>query len=114
MLPGVACCSVATACTRVDPSPRTSPPQRSASSFSVYATPMMACSIRSVAAAGVRLQILLHLREHGVGHVYSCTEVQRSFADQDEIIFLRLGDFLDRLGDLLLETAHQVVVLHAD
>src|SRR5512146_2979227 len=108
MLPWPAFCMVATLLSRTPPSPRTSPPQRSASSASVYSAPMRA----SVAAGGaLGLEVLLHLHKHLLGDVHRVVLVEDAVAD-DKVELLALGELLHGLEHFLLQTAQRRVALH--
>src|ERR1700733_2890227 len=109
MLPAPALCRVATPCSRTEPSPRTSPPQRPDSSASVYP----AAGISSVAALGVPaggLIVLLHLLQHLVSDVHAAVGIHT--VAEDHVVFLRLGEFLHGLERILLQGAERGVTRH--
>src|SRR5579859_2593237 len=109
MLPGPAFWMVATPRMRAAPSPLTSPPQRAASSVSVYSAPMRA----SVAAGrALGLEVLLHLDQHLVGHIHRVVLVEDGIAGDHQVVLLGLGEFLHGLDDVLLQAAQHGVALH--
>src|SRR5215469_9295907 len=111
MLPGVAFWMVATAFTRTPPSPRTSPPKRDANSARVYPAPIATSVAVGLAALG--LEVLLHLRQDLLGHIYRGIVVKRGIGD-DHIVFLRLCEFLDGLDHGLLQLAELRCLFHVD
>src|SRR5579859_659809 len=110
MLPASALCRVATPSSRTEPSPRSSPPQRVASSASVYPA-----GIRSVTAlvspGGGGFIVPLHLCQHLIGHVHGVIGVGHTLGE-DEAVLLGLGELLRRLHHVLLQFAELGVALH--
>src|SRR4051812_38400978 len=99
MLPVTAPWMVATVCRRVPGSPRTSPPQRAASSASVY--PAVMPSGAALGGNGVGgLVVLLHLRQHLVGHIHRAVLVDHALGD-DQVELGGLGELLGGLEHVL-------------